>query len=160
MGWFRPKLEEGERVVLRLPMPERVPWLQVGFWLFFPLTFIAGAYLARGFDLDDPQDWLLAQFFAGVGILSALVALIPPLLSRYRWRVLVTDRRVLAVTGRLPRRHAALDRNAITAVARDTVNQSLLFDLDGRQVSVRFPSHWEENMVLDAIGREAESIAP
>jgi hypothetical protein len=160
MGWFGPKLQPGEQILLRLPARARMDWHGFLQWLAVPTFVIAATYVTGIVDLNSLRFW---HYIAALTVVPALVTVLQAIgifvWNRYWWRIVVTDQRVLAVTRRLPRRHVVLDRNAITAFARDTVNQSLVFDLHGRQVIVRFPNHWEEEKVLEAIGREAGSIA-
>ncbi len=115
---------------MRLPVPERVPWLWAGFWLFWPLAWIAGMHLARGFDLDDPQDWLMGQFLAAQGVVLGLMHLIAPIATRYLWRIVVTDRRVSAWRGMLRREAQEIRRSDIERATLD--GDDLLVHGDGR----------------------------
>lgn len=149
MGWLDSKLEPGERIVLCLPQPARVNWLRAGALAFAPLIGMTAAYLTGLGDFGSREHRIMTEFFIGVGILLLGISAIPAI--NFRWRVVVTDRRMVVRTGWLRRERIELSRNGIDAVTRDTINQSLVFQTGGRQVAVRFPNHDEEGEVLAAL---------
>ena len=125
MGWFGPKLEPGETVVLCLPSPARVNWLRAVAPAFAPLVGLTVAYLTGVSDFGNREYRIMTGLFIGVGILLLAISAIPAI--NFRWRVVVTDRRMVARTGWLRRERIEMSRNGIDAVTHDTVNQSLVF---------------------------------
>ena len=94
MNWFTPKLEPGERVVLRSPSRWYRWILPVG-WASFPLFIWLGTYLASdGPWPEDPQDWLLLKTYAVMGAVFGGLHFI-----KERWRFMVTDRRLIIRRG-------------------------------------------------------------
>ena len=98
MGWFTPKLEPGERVVLRSPSIWW-RWVMPIAWCLYPAYIWLGINLTGGGPWpDDPQDWLVLKFYVGQGVVFGGLYFI-----LYRWRLLVTDRRLIIRTGWLRR---------------------------------------------------------
>ncbi len=153
-------LEPGERVVLRSPLRARMDWRGNARLLAVPVVVFAATYATGVGDMKSWDYWGYMGMLAAVPILITVLGAIAVFVRNRYWRVVVTDRRVLAMTNRLGRKHIEMDRKAIHTVTRDTVSQSLVFQFAGRQVAVPFPHHGEENEVLAALGREpAEALA-
>ena len=94
MGWFTPKLEPGERVVLRSPSfwwqwPVPLGWASFPLWIWLGINLTSDNPWP-----NDDQDWLLLKFYAGLGAISACLHF-----PQYRWRLMVTDRRLIARKG-------------------------------------------------------------
>ncbi len=157
MSWFGPKLEPGDTIVLCLPRPARVNRLWVGAMAFAPLIGMTAAYLTGLGDFGSREHRITTGFYIGVGMLLLGISAIPAM--NFRWRVVVTDRRMVARTGWLRRGRIEMSRNGIDAVKRDTVNQNLVFQTGGRQVAVPFPNHDEEDQVLAALNLVNEAAS-
>ena len=158
--WFGPKLEPGERVVLRLPPRARMDWRSNLRWLAVPVVVLAATYVTGVGDKESWDYWGYMVMLAAVPVLITILSAIAVFVRNRYWRIVLTDRRVLVMTSRPRRKHLELNRNEIVAVARDTVNQSLVFRTGSREVAVRFPYHGEEDAVLAALGRDmAEATA-
>ena len=94
MSWFTPKLEPGERVVLRSPSLLWRWTLPLG-WASLPLLIWLGINQFGDKPWpNDAQDWLLLKFYIGLGAISACLYF-----PQYRWRLMVTDRRLIARKG-------------------------------------------------------------
>lgn len=94
MSWFMPKLEPGERVVLRSPSLLWRWTLPLG-WASLPVLIWLGINQFGDKPWpNDTQDWLLLKFYIGLGAISACLYF-----PQYRWRLMVTDRRLIARKG-------------------------------------------------------------
>ena len=91
MGWFGPKLEPGERVVLRRSGRRLMLWLAaLLLFVFLPLEF--GLFLA------DEADGLSLErllVLAPVAAVSLLLPALPLLFGEVGWKLAVTNRRLL-----------------------------------------------------------------
>ena len=91
MNWFTPKLEPGERVVLKRSTGQHMLWLlALILFVFLPLEF--GLLLAGELASLSPGRALVLLAAATA---SLTLVILPSLLGSWGWRLAVTNRRVI-----------------------------------------------------------------
>ncbi len=143
MGWFAPKLEPGERLVLRGP---RRRWQPAWAILLIPVALMiydgAEEYLGHG--------WTL--FFVALLLGTAATY---PLAAYARWRVFVTDRLLLVRNKALRWRMDEMRIGEIEEVHHDIPANAVVVRGGGREI--RFdPDLIELPELKQALGREPE----
>ena len=153
MSWFTPKLEPGERVLFRDP-DNRRDGLAMLAMLAFLFLLPALGYAFRDFPVEIVPLVIWPIFFLPVALFHGW---------RYRsrgWRLMVTDRRLLARPGPKRREIVSVPREGIQEIRRDAMNQRLFLKVDGDEVAIPFDYEASEARLRRALGPHAPVEAP
>lgn len=147
MTWFKPNLEPGESVVLRSPRRRWRPvWAML--LLFVALMIYHGAQVYLG------RSWTL--FFVALLLGTAATY---PFAAFARWRVFVTDRRLLVRNKGLRWRMDEIRIAEIEQVQHDIPANAIVVRGGGREI--RFdPDLVELPTLKQALGREPAEARP
>jgi hypothetical protein len=145
MGWFGPKLEPGERIVLRYPPVRQqifraivVPALYVPVMVGPPLLFIPGVLRAAPAILS-----VGALTLIGFGILG---------FKRYSWHSAVTNSRVVLRSRNGTTGVESMSIEDIAVIERETIVPKLIMRGGGRELAIRCDPE-EADGILAALDR-------
>lgn len=153
MSGVRKLLEPGERVVFRDP-DNRRDGLAVLAMLAFLFLLPALGYAFRDFSAEIFPLVIWPAYFLPVALFHGW---------RFRsraWRIMVTDRRLLARPGRNRHEIITVPREGIQEIRRDAMNQRLYLKVGGEDIAVPFDYEASEERLRRALEPHAPVEAP